>query len=767
MLATGKIEADPLIDLQFLLSDDAAVAFKFISITAMNPPFAAHSPPDGSDQWHSLKQHLNKVARLAKSFATKFSAGEISYYAGLWHDLGKYNPAFQTYLRQCSAASQLHQAEPRDRVPHAIYGAKLAAEKFQPLAPLIAGHHGGLPQQGKLKDRLAEVDEGLYLGILENAQSEHLKLDIPNELQQELMGLVQDALGYELLLRLLFSCLVDADYLDTESHFDPDSAKSRGSQFTVDVLWQTLEEAQNKLLATAEQGTVNQIRSQVYQACLEAAYLEPGIFRLAVPTGGGKTRSGLAFALAHAVQHRLDRVIVAVPYTSIIEQTVEVYRGILGRGAVLEHHSAIKPDQRNEEDARSRQAQARLATQNWDAPLIVTTTVQLFESLFANRPSRCRKLHNIVNSVIILDEVQTLPVALLSPILSILQELCHRYRISVVLCTATQPAFEGNSPYLKGFQAGSVRDIVMPDLAQQHFLALSRVKYTVPSVTWSWQDVAEDVQRHQQALIILNTRRDALHVLEKVTAPEVNAVSHLSTLLCGQHRRQVLQQVRDRLKTNRPCILVSTQVVEAGVDLDFPAVYRAIGPLDRIVQAAGRCNREGKRSQKGQVIIFQPQEGKIPPGEYRKAVDETAQLLNRENLDWDDPGIFQEYFRRLYQGLETDVQEIQKYRAALDYPEVAARFRLIPDDTTSVVIEYDDRASNLVTKIRRRGLKRGDLQTLQPYLVSLRSREFQQSEELRELIAPGIWLWQGNYDPIKGIAIGDEAIIRDPSDLIF
>jgi CRISPR-associated endonuclease/helicase Cas3 len=240
----------------------------------------------------------------------------------------------------------------------------------------------------------------------------------------------------------------------------------------------------------------------------------------------------------------------------------------------------------------------------------------------------------------------------------------------------------------------------------------------------------------------------------------------LSTLLCGQHRREVLQTVRDRLKNNQPCILVSTQVVEAGVDLDFPLVYRAVAPLDRIVQAAGRCNREGKLD-KGNVIVFQPEAGKVPPGEYRKAVDETIRLLKRENLDWDDQSIFAEYFQSLYQGLETDSKEIQKYRKCLDYPKVAEEFKLIPDDTNPVAIACDDLATEIIQRIKKRGLKSGDLKALQPYLVNLRSREFKQTEELREQIAAGIWVWKGSYDSIKGIAIDDKAIVYDPADLIF
>jgi len=729
--------------------------------------FAAHTPPKNSNKWHELKYHLRKVADKAREFAEKFGAAELGYYAGLWHDLGKYNPIFQKYLAECETASRLGASEPRDRVPHAIYGAKLAAEKFEPLALLIAGHHTGLQTFGKLGNDLENrVDLGTYQSILHNAKSDDIELKISTLASQQLMGLYQDKHSYELLLRLLFSCLVDADYLDTETHFDPQIAAQRGSRVSVTNLWEILKTAQKNLLEQADDTPVNQVRSQVYQACFDAAKLPPGVFRLAVPTGGGKTRSGLGFALAHAVQHNLERVIVAVPYTSIIEQTVEVYRGIFGQDAVLEHHSAIKPDERNEEDARFRQAQARLATQNWDAPLIVTTTVQLFESLFANRTSRCRKLHNIVNSVIILDEVQTLPAGLLDPILSVLKELCRQYQVSVVLCTATQPALEGETPYLRGFAAGSIRDIVPKPMAKEHFMALSRVNYNVPTEEWSWAEVAQNAQANEQSLVILNTRKDALAVIDEL-APDANHIFHLSTLLCGQHRREVLQQVRDLLAAHQPCILISTQVVEAGVDLDFPVVYRAIGPLDRIVQAAGRCNREGRRAEKGQVTIFRPQEGKIPPGEYRKAFEETSILLRRENLDWDDPNIFETYFRRLYQGLNTDAQEVQQYREVFDFPEVATRFKLIPDDTTPVLIEYDDRARDLVRRIRHYGLRSGDLRALQPYLVSLRSREFRETEELRELIAPGVWLWNGNYDSRKGIAVGAAAIVHDPADLIF
>lgn len=734
----------------------------------------AHTPAKGSNQWHDLKEHLQDVAGRAKEYAAKFGAGDLGHYAGLWHDLGKYNPDFQRYLQQCASA-QDSDVSPRS-VPHAIYGAKLAWEVLKPIAPVIYGHHSGLPQIQEMKTvkLTAPEHETVYQTVIDQAQQHGIVLKPEKDLNHLFSQLYEGNYSYEMMTRLLFSCLVDADYLDTEEHFAPDAASQRGSKITVSQLWETLQEKQKHLLN--HDTVVNQVRAEVYEACLEAARLPTGVFRLAVPTGGGKTRSGLAFALSHASFHNLNRVIVAVPYTSIIEQTAKVYRDIFGDEAVLEHHSAAfseaigeRKKEQQDEGAQRLMAQARLATQNWDAPLIVTTTVQLFESLFHNRPSKCRKLHNIIGSVIILDEVQTIPVGLLKPILNVLQELVHRYRVTVVLCTATQPALEGKSPYLEGFD--SVQDIVPPETAKAHFSSLCRVNYDIFNQVWTWEQVVEDVQNHQhdQALIVLNTRKNALNLLDAFLSGELNDDSHilhLSTLLCGAHRRQVLAKVRDRLQTKQPCILVSTQVVEAGVDLDFPAVYRALGPLDRIVQAAGRCNREGKLPEQGRVVVFQPQKGTIPPGEYKTAVDETARLLRRPNLDLHDPKIFQIYFRSLYQGLEKDKYKVQDYRASLDYPEVAKRFKLIADDTTPVVIQYDDRAHNLIQQIQRRGLYANDHRALQPYLVNLRNREFQQAQEVRREIAPEIWLWEGSYDPVKGIGLGDQAISYDPFDLI-
>ncbi|NJL88485.1 MAG: CRISPR-associated helicase Cas3' [Coleofasciculaceae cyanobacterium SM2_1_6] len=743
---------------------------------------AAHTPAKDSDKWHGLKEHLDCVAQKARFYADKFGAGELGYYAGLWHDLGKYNPEFQRYLELCHIASKVGKKAPHPKIPHAVQGARLAWEKLQPLAPIIYGHHGGLPENSHMKSEIVKLQEEpafdeSYQEVLRQAPEGLCQLQTEINLRQLMSGfgidlrqlrsgVEKDTYRYEFFTRILFSCLIDADHLDTEAHFSPEKAALRGANITIAQLWDLLQKTQNEVIDNAETTPVNQIRADVYRACVDAALLSPGVFRLAVPTGGGKTLSGLAFSLRHAIDHHLDRVIVAVPYTSIIDQTVGVYRDIFGQEAVLEHHSASKePD---DEDARQEMAQARLATQNWDAPLIVTTTVQLFESLFANRPSRCRKLHNIVGSVIILDEVQTLPLLLLKPILSVLQELVDRYRVTIVLCTATQPALEGQSRYLEGFAPGSVQDIIPPQQAREYFVSLSRVTYLIPEDPWNWERLAQDIQQQDQALVILNTRKDALAVLDRLGGAE--HVFHLSTLLCGKHRQEVLQKIHDRLnpKNPQPCILVSTQVVEAGVDLDFPVVYRAIAPLDRIVQAAGRCNREGKRENKGRVVIFDPAEGSTPKGMYETAISITKDLLKSPDLDLDSPEIFEEYFHKLYENVNTDKCDIQGLRKKLNYPEVSKKFKFIQDDTTPVVIQHDDRVRGLLRLIERRGLLSGDWRSLQPYLVNLRNYEFSRTEDLRREIAPGLWVWQdGNYDHlVRGIMMGGKAIIFDPADLI-
>jgi CRISPR-associated endonuclease/helicase Cas3 len=417
----------------------------------------------------------------------------------------------------------------------------------------------------------------------------------------------------EFFIRMLLSVLADADFLATEEHFEPKKARARGNWLTLDTLWPRFLADQNKILAKAADDrtalTVNGIRAEIYRCCLDAATSEPGFFRLTVPTGGGKTRSSLAFALVHALKHKLRRVIFAVPYTSITDQTAREYRNILGDDAVLEHHSQMEQPDDGESQSTATIRQ-RLSTENWDAPIIVTTTVQLFESMFARRPGKIRKLHNLARSVIVLDEVQTLPVELLETTLDGLRALADECGCTVVLCSATQPAYE-RTPVLSRLRIEPTE--IVPQYPR-HFKDLqSRVRYIPRIDPLSWVDLATEIRSEDQALVVLNTRRDAVALLNVLG--DTPDVVHLSTLLCGAHRRRVLSDIESHLKGGR-VRAVCTQVVEAGVNLDFPLVYRAMGPLDRIVQVAGRCNRHGTRLEKGRVIVFEPRDGSMPRGTY-------------------------------------------------------------------------------------------------------------------------------------------------------
>jgi CRISPR-associated endonuclease/helicase Cas3 len=653
-------------------------------------------------------------------------------------------------------------------VPHAIWGAAFAygliykaggePETWKEFALPIQGHHAGLPDSGEAGsnyEHFFHQNPDAPAAILQFLST----LDLPRTLPviSRLPGTRR-----ELFLRMAFSALVDADRLDTELHFDPERRSYRGNWPCIDELWSRFQRNQEHFQGTFAppknplQASVLRVRREVYDACLSAAEGPPGVYRLTVPTGGGKTRSGLAFALRHASIKKLRRVVVAIPYTSIIDQTAGTFREILGADAVLEHHSQIQAPEGEGQDERS--LRLRLASENWDAPLIVTTTVQLFESLFANRPGRVRKLHNLARSVILIDEAQSLPPDLLKPTLDALRALVEEYGVTLVLSTATQPAFE-QSVYLTEFEGLTVREIV-PNYAP-HFERLRRVRYSRTERALDWVEVAHEVKARRRIMLILNARKDALAVL-KALGEDPDAF-HLSTLLCGAHRRAVLHEVATRLKERQPVRLVSTQVVEAGVDLDFPEVWRAIGPLDRIIQAAGRCNRHGSDAY-GQVIIFAPAEGRSPRGPYAVGIEKAKLILDRYGVqDLDSPGICQAYFAELFATVDLDAKRIQAYRGELNFPEVATRYRLIADDTVPVVVRYGEGFERLASWKARPSLE--TWRKVQPYLVSLYRHEVARllAERWLEPVSEGLYGWMGQYHARLGLA---EAM-HDPSDLIW
>jgi len=718
----------------------------------------AHTPNDKGN-WHRLSDHSEGVANCAKQFANKFQAGDLAYWIGLWHDLGKSNPEFQDYLEACQ------RDERHEKVPHAIWGAILAYQllshnieddRWKEIALTIAGHHGGIDQPGSLSQRLEERMQNNQV-IVQNVVEYAKTLSPPPRVTLPELTRTQR----ELFIRMVFSALVDADYLNTEKHFNEKQYILRHKQQRIEHLWDRFIANQSEFMSSVNTKTVvNRVRKEVYELCDKAATGKPGIYRMTVPTGGGKTRSGLAFALRHSVENRMDRVIFAIPYTSIIDQTAREYRKILGADAILEHHSQVSVPGNENQDAAY--VSLKLASENWDAPLIVTTTVQLFESLFSNKPGRVRKLHNISRSVIVLDEVQTLPPELLTPTLDALRELVERYGVSVVLCTATQPAFE-DSHYLKPFQGIQIHEIVPKEIYHKHFKKLERVEYYQKKKPISWQELADELSREKQVMVVLNTRKDALSLIEAFCNKE--DVFHLSTLLCGIHRRLTLREVKNRLKKGLPIRLISTQVIEAGVDIDFPVVYRAIGPLDRIVQAAGRCNREGKLSQEqpGRVVIFVPSEGRTPRGPYKTGLEKAKLLLMQYDIsELHNPELYSIYFEKLFADVDTDKKKIQAHREVLDYPKVNSEYRLIEQNTIPVLINCESATKRL--KDWKYQPCRRTWQRLQPLLVNMFEYEVQKlkAEGWLEPISEGLYLSFGMYDRLKGLVHA----IYDPSDLI-
>lgn len=549
--------------------------------------YLAHISEDGRKQ--TVQEHLRGTANLCMQFAAAFGAAEQGELVGLAHDIGKNSQAFQDRLNGGRI------------VDHATAGviecAKLDAVWA---AHCVSGHHGGLLDGGSMAD---QAGEGTLMGRLKKGISGGIPTyetgsPLPVVPQPDLWG--RDSLADSFFTRMLYSCLVDADYLDTE-RFMKGSGFERGSYESIPVLLERLEKYIHPWWNPTTD--LNRWRCDILRACLDAGSRQKGLYTLTVPTGGGKTVASLAFALRHAVRHGMSRVIYVIPYTSIIEQNAAVFREILGPENVIEHHSGVQYDAETDLDLEGyRQA---LASENWDAPVIVTTAVQFFESLYANRPSKCRKLHNIANSVIIFDEAQMIPTAHLQPCVAGISQLVSHYGATAVLCAATQPSLADLfQQYAKDIP---IRELC-PDGKEQYH-KFRRVSFCQGGRK-AYEEVAQELSNQPQVLCIVNSRKAAQEIYRQL--PEEGSY-HLSTLMYPNHRRAVLAEIRQRLAEGLPCRVVSTSLIEAGVDVDFPAVYRELAGLDSILQAAGRCNREGKRPAQDSIVTIFQGEGTIPP----------------------------------------------------------------------------------------------------------------------------------------------------------
>jgi CRISPR-associated endonuclease/helicase Cas3 len=737
-----------------------------------------------------LAAHLQSVAGIAANFSEAFEPTAVTkrwaYLAGLWHDLGKYRAGFQRYLQQSdnpdahiegkvggrekthSAAGALWSMQALEKT-HGANG-ELAARV---LAYLIAGHHAGLDDwDGGLKERLAQADCQTELQEALAAQPPSSVLD-SGDFVPDLRQIPGGVAGFALWVRLLFSCLVDADFLDTEAHFDAGKPARRDGFPTLDQMRFVLDAHMTVKASLATPSTVNTLRADILRQCRDKAALPAGFFSLTVPTGGGKTLSSLAFALNHAKTHGKRRVIYAIPYTSIIEQTADVFRDVfktLGAEVLIEHHSqADAADQ--DETARS-----RLACENWDAPLVVTTNVQLFESLFSAKTSRCRKLHNIVGSIIVLDEAQQLPPEFLQPILDTLNLMVKHYGVTVVLCTATQPALNttdyfDKSKDLRGLD--NVREII--DNPDALFDALKRVDVVLPQ-DWTtptpWVEIAAQLTAEDCVLAIVSTRKAARELQRLLPSGTL----HLSALMCGAHRKTVIEHIKARLKAKRdghdlqPLRVVSTQLVEAGVDIDFPVVYRALAGLDSLAQAAGRCNREGRLDGKGRVVVFVPPEP-LPVGHLRKGAQACISTLYGQHADPLARALFATYFRQFYSTVDLDSKKIvpmlkvEPKTLGVQFRCAADAFRLIDDkDSATVVVRYVEHGAEiekLLGLLAAKGPTRWLMRSFQRYTVSIHKRVADRMLDQGSLTLPmpGLYVQvnaENLYDPMLGLKPDDD-----------
>lgn len=776
----------------------------------MKDQFIAHvrRNPDGECVSQLLDDHLEAVGRKGGEFAAAFDNQDWGELLGYWHDLGKFHPAWQSYLaRQTGCNEDSHVEGIGNRPNHSAAGAVLIMErltqKFAEAARLlaysIAGHHAGLPDWypdeagGDLQNRLYKQSGDFNtddLDVVKRIDEAGRFLD--NPLPETIPSIFRNARSREekekaleyahLWVRMLFSCLVDADFLDTEAFMDPEKQKERGEYLDLNDLKTRLDSYMERKAVSSPDTPINRRRREILAVCKAKAQSKPGFFSLVVPTGGGKTLSSMAFALEHALLHSKERIIVAIPYTSIIEQTAKVFkygtdnddeieerkrRGdlLFGEEQVVEHHSNLDPIK---ETSRN-----RLASENWDAPIIVTTNVQLFESLFSSRTSSNRKLHNIVNSVIILDEVQMLPPEYLKPILSVLRGLVEHFGVTVLMMTATQPALEGEI----GVDPNAVQGIenVTPIIEDPESLAreFNRIELSLPSnlnQKMEWEEIRNQLVQHEQVLCIVNSRKDCrdLHGL----MPE--GTVHLSALMCGEERSVVISEIRKKLRNGVPIRVISTQLVEAGVDIDFPVVYRALAGFDSIAQAAGRCNRENKLAaigKKGKVVVFVPPNS-APPGLLLKGEHACKNILRNNNVEELSPQLFTKYFQQLYASLN-EVDKARFYdRLVRDAPTfefqfrtLAQNFHLIEDRQQSIVVWYTNPKTGndsrkTIEQLRHGGANRKMARKLQRFLVNVHFKSFERICRLGYVEeVSGYWVQASEdlYKPGLGLQLDESA----------
>jgi len=734
--------------------------------------YIAHKSEDGIRE-ETVCAHLHEVAEMASVFAREFGAEDWAYAAGILHDVGKYSADFQKRILQDGPL-----------VDHSTAGAYVAAQKCSPLISYcIAGHHGGLPDGG-VKGDIGKT----LLGRFYKAQkklipdysdfSKEVKVPAPlgtpfpidRDRLREPDYINDIRFEQAFFVRMVFSCLVDADYLCTE-RFMQGAEREHFSDLSLSDMRDMLEERLQHFFPPKTR--LNEIRCRVLDDCKKTATLEPGVFSLTVPTGGGKTYALMRFALHHATQpnHQFQRVICAEPYTSIIEQNADVYRQVFGDSSVLEHHSNYDFDDNENSESSGygdkKMYRMRLASENWDVPLVVTTNVQLFESLYANKTSRCRKLHNIARSVIVLDEAQMIPTPYIAPCVKALSELVKHYGCSIVLCTATQPALNGLflKEGLKVREIASQPEFLVDELRRVNYKSLGRLDD---------DELAARLSTCRQVLCVLNSRKHAriLYdlVLDRGTL-DCDSVFHLTTLMYPQHRSRVIEKIRMRLKERLPCIVLATSLVEAGVDLDFRAVYRAVSGIDSIVQAAGRCNREMRYTpEESTVFLFREDMSYSLPIDVRHRAEVARSVLpdignTDAHLDMDSLDVIEKYFTRLHHYGSLDnkdfVGRLSRWNTktlSIPFAEVASDFNMVEDTTCSVIVPTETNRQEIDALMSGRAT-RGTMRRLSHFGVGIykRDRDALLRSGAIDVIGENtfVLLDQGRYSEEVGLDLGE------------
>lgn len=686
-------------------------------------------------QTQSIIEHLENTANRAKDFGNSFDNGYYAYICGMLHDIGKYSKAFQDKIINNSDT----------RVDHSTAGTIEINKKInifgKLLAYCIAGHHGGLPDGGNKSDTASEstlngrLKRSMRLPDYSYFENEVNIDDFPPLKFPNIKPLNKGGFSLSFFIRMVYSCLVDSDFLDTET-FMSNNGVDRSVTYDFKLFNNNLNNYIGKF--KNKEREINKIRAGIMNNCIEKSKHERGLYTLTVPTGGGKTISSLAFAINHVLEHGMDRIIYVIPYTSIIEQTGGIFKDILGRDNVLEHHSNF--DFKDDEDLIFHKL--KLSSENWDIPIVVTTNVQFFESLFANKSSRCRKLHNITNSAIIFDEAQMIPTQFLTPCIMAISELVINYKSTCVLCSATQPSLKDKFP-----KEISTTEICENTESLYQFFRRTKV---VNRGKMEVSQIVQEMNNCNQVLCIVNNKKHAVEIYSKLI---VEGAFHLSTRMCPKHRKKVLKEIKQRLEQGLPCKVVSTQLIEAGVDVDFPVVYRAMAGIDSIVQAAGRCNREGKL-EVGIVNIFEPESifTKNMPNTIKRPIKVAENIIKRFE-DIFSPQAIKAYFEELYifEGEEgLDVNNIYKKLEKgsegcnfnFNFRQVASSFKLIDENTIPIIIEIDDSSKELINKLRYIDECKSVLRALQPYTVNVYENEFEKMQGANkiEVINDGIYI---------------------------